>query len=65
VCVAKAGDVYERGEKFGMIRFGSRTELYLPPDSEICVKIGDKVNGGETIIARTDTRRAESLQAAS
>lgn len=49
---AKVGDVLERGERFGMIRFGSRTEVYLPLDAEITVKIGDKVQGGATIIAR-------------
>lgn len=65
VCVAKENDQFERGEKFGMIRFGSRTEVYLPPDSEICVKIGDKVEGGASVLARTDTRRTESLRAAS
>ncbi len=65
VCVAKENDQFERGEKFGMIRFGSRTELYVPPDSTICVKIGDKVKGGATIVARTDIRPAESLRAAS
>ena len=35
-----------------MIRFGSRTEVYLPLDCEILVKPGDKVKGGETIIAK-------------
>ena len=35
----------EKGFRFGMIRFGSRTEVYLPLDAEVTVKIGDKVNG--------------------
>jgi phosphatidylserine decarboxylase len=35
-----------------MIRFGSRTEVYVPLESEIAVRIGDKVKGGETIVAR-------------
>ena len=49
---SKLGDSLQKGERFGMIRFGSRTEVYLPMSSEITVKIGDKVKGGETIIAR-------------
>lgn len=49
---AKVGDTVQKGERFGMIRFGSRTEIYLPPGTEILVKVGDKVKGGETVIAR-------------
>ena len=49
---AKVGDRVEKGERFGMIRFGSRTEVYLPLDSEITVRRGDRVKGGETIVAR-------------
>ena len=40
------------GDRFGMIRFGSRTEVYLPLDATVLVKVGDKVCGGSTIIAR-------------
>lgn len=55
VCEAKPNDKLGRGEKFGMIKFGSRTELYIPKDQvqEIRVKLKDKVKGGETVIART------------
>jgi|ERR1051326_4435263 phosphatidylserine decarboxylase len=49
---AKVGDELKRGERFGMIRFGSRTEVYLPLDAEILVKVGDHVKGGATVIAR-------------
>jgi phosphatidylserine decarboxylase len=49
---AKLGDTVRKGERFGMIRFGSRTEIYLPPDTEVLVKAGDRVKGGETVIAR-------------
>lgn len=52
VCRARIGDTLERGRKFGMIKLGSRTELYLPPAAEICAKIGDKVHAGSTIVAR-------------
>lgn len=48
---SKLGDEVRRGERFGMIRFGSRTEIYLPLEAELRVKIGDRVKGGETIIA--------------
>jgi phosphatidylserine decarboxylase len=49
---SKLGDALKAGERFGMIRFGSRTEVYMPLDCEVTVKIGDKVKGGETVIAR-------------
>jgi phosphatidylserine decarboxylase len=49
---SKVGDEVEKGYRFAMIRFGSRTEVYLPLDSEVTVKIGDKVRGAETVIAR-------------
>lgn len=49
---AKPGDHVRKGERFGMIRFGSRTEVYLPLESEICVKVGDRVQGGATVIAK-------------
>lgn len=46
------GERLAKGERFGMIRFGSRVEIYLPADVEILVKPGDYARGGETIIAR-------------
>jgi phosphatidylserine decarboxylase len=49
---SKVGDSVEKGFRFGMIRFGSRTEIYLPLDAEVTVKIGDKVLGGASVIAR-------------
>jgi phosphatidylserine decarboxylase len=52
VAWAKVGDEMKKGERFGMIRFGSRTELYLPLDAEVLVKTGDHVSGGFTVIAR-------------
>lgn len=50
VCWIKEGEVVERGARFGMIRFGSRTDLFLPIGTEIKVTPGDKVKGAETII---------------
>jgi phosphatidylserine decarboxylase len=52
VAWAQIGDELKKGERFGMIRFGSRTELYLPLNAELLVKVGDHVLGGSTIIAR-------------
>lgn len=52
VCWAREGDELEQGEKFGLIKFSSRTDVLMPANVEIQVKIGDHVKGGETIIAR-------------
>ncbi len=54
VCNLRPGEVVERGHKFGMIKFGSRTELIVPRDDgcEVCVQVGDRVQGGATILAR-------------
>ena len=49
---ADTGARLERGERFGMIRFGSRVELFLPRGTEIVAKVGDYAKGGETILAR-------------
>ncbi|MFZ5805903.1 MAG: phosphatidylserine decarboxylase family protein [Verrucomicrobiota bacterium] len=46
------GDELSTGERIGMIRFGSRTDLYLPLECEILVKKGDRVQGASTIIAK-------------
>lgn len=46
------GQPVERGERFGMIRFGSRTDVYLPLECEVLVRSGDIVRGGQTVIAR-------------
>lgn len=51
VSYPKLGEVYERGEAFGLIRFGSRTDLWLPADSRALVKVGDRVRVGETVVA--------------
>jgi phosphatidylserine decarboxylase len=61
VCWSKAGDNLELGEKFGLIKFGSRTDLLMPDEVEILVAIGDRVVGGETIIARLKERYALPL----
>ncbi|MBM4350192.1 MAG: phosphatidylserine decarboxylase family protein [Deltaproteobacteria bacterium] len=50
VCYAKTGDLLNRGEIFGMIRFGSRVDLYLPIDVRPIVRVGQHIKGGESII---------------
>jgi len=52
VCWNKTGDILERGQRFGLIKFSSRTDLSMPNTVELCVKVGDRVKGGETIIAK-------------
>jgi len=52
VCWPREGDTLERGQRFGLIKFGSRTDIRMPADCEVQVKIGDRVKGGETVIAK-------------
>lgn len=52
VAWAGEGTPLQRGQRFGMIRFGSRTEVFLPADCTVLVKIGDRVQGAATPIAR-------------
>ena len=52
VCWPKAGDAVLRGERFGMIRFGSRLDVYVPEASEILVSRGEHVYAGETTLCR-------------
>lgn len=48
----KEGEAVDRGERIALIRFGSRVDLYVPLDYEVVVQCGDRVRGGETILAR-------------
>ncbi|OGS36064.1 MAG: phosphatidylserine decarboxylase [Elusimicrobia bacterium RIFOXYB2_FULL_49_7] len=52
ICKAKEGITYQRGDRLGLIRFGSRTDLLMPLSADIKVKVGDKVQGGTSIIAQ-------------
>ena len=52
VCRVKRGDALARGERFGLIMFGSRTDTYLPKGCRVEVKEGQRVKGGETILGR-------------
>ncbi len=51
VCRVRPGDTLKKGQRYGLIRFGSRTDLLLPATAEIAVQVGDVVRGGETVLA--------------
>ncbi len=51
LCYVKPGDTLARGQRYGFIRFGSRVDLYLPPDAAPKVALGDRVHATESIIA--------------
>jgi phosphatidylserine decarboxylase len=50
VCYAKPGMKYEKGQRFGLIRFGSRVDVYLPAGCRPNVKVGEKVRAGSSIL---------------
>ena len=50
-CYIKEGQPLEQGDEFGFIKFGSRVDVFLPLSAKVNVKIGDKTNGGKTVIA--------------
>ena len=50
ICWAKEGDEFQRGQRYGLIRFGSRMDVFVPEGTEIKVAIGDIVSGGSSII---------------
>lgn len=50
ICWAEVGDTFQRGQRYGLIRFGSRVDLLLPSNTQIKVKEGDRVAGGKSII---------------
>ena len=51
VCNVKAGDRLERGQRIGLIKFGSRVDVWLEPDATVQVKVGDRVQGGASVLA--------------
>ena len=57
VCDLTQGQGVQRGARFGIIRFGSRVDVYLPPGCAIMAKAGEKVRAGETVLARFEDRR--------
>jgi phosphatidylserine decarboxylase len=51
VCRLRPGSVVTAGDRYGIMKFGSRMDVFLPTSARICVKVGDMVRGGETVIA--------------
>jgi phosphatidylserine decarboxylase len=51
VCRVQEGDMLARGQRVGLMKFGSRMDVFLPPDAELRVSVGERVVGGETVLA--------------
>lgn len=62
LCYVKEGESIVRGERYGFIRFGSRVDVYLPPDAVTQVSIGDKVKASTSILARLPLQAPEHAQ---
>jgi len=56
ICQLQKGDTVARGQRFGMICFGSRLDIYLPPDTQTEVAVGDRVSAGTSVICRFTAR---------
>ena len=59
VCRVQEGQVLDRGERVGLMRFGSRMDVFMPDDAVLYVRVGDRVVGGETVLARLGPGRAQ------
>ena len=55
VCRVSVGQDVARGERVGLMKFGSRMDVFLPPDSRLLVSVGQRVVGGETVLAELET----------
>jgi len=58
VCRVREGEHLERGQRIGLMKFGSRMDVFLPVEADILVNVGDHVVGGETVLARIPARGA-------
>jgi phosphatidylserine decarboxylase len=54
----KTGDQVERGERIGLVRFGSRVDVWVPKEAEIVVKLGQSVKGGSSVLAKWPPKRS-------
>ena len=61
VFTKRVGERLRRGERVGLIKFGSRTDLLLPGHAEVLVKVGDRVSGAASVIARVSAQPAQKL----
>ncbi len=57
------GDVVRAGDRFGIVKFGSRMDVLVPPDVEIDISVGDRVRAGETVVGRIPETISPSSQA--
>jgi phosphatidylserine decarboxylase len=60
ICLVQSDETVRRGQRFGMICFGSRLDVYLPPDVALSVSVGDRVQAGTSILGsfpEIDTHR--------
>lgn len=64
----KAGEKVARGERIGLVRFGSRVDLWVPKEAEILVKVGENVKGGSSVLAswpaKSESRKLDGTSAA-
>jgi len=56
VCRVSEGDVLQRGERYGIIKFSSRVDIYVPKDAAVKVQLGDMVIAGETVLCKIGER---------
>lgn len=52
VCRVRSGDIVDRGERIGLMKFGSRMDVFMPPETALLVSVGQRVIGGETVLGR-------------
>jgi phosphatidylserine decarboxylase len=64
VCYVKAGDKLSTGQRFGLIRFGSRVDIFIPPEFAVCARLGQRVRGGESVLASAHSQPTQSTHAA-
>lgn len=57
VCRITQGQTLQRGERIGLMKFGSRMDVFLPPEADLLVRVGQQVVAGETVLARLRTNR--------
>jgi phosphatidylserine decarboxylase len=56
VCRLQGGEAVQAGQRFGVMKFGSRMDVFVPADADVTVKVGETVRGGETVIAVLHSR---------
>jgi phosphatidylserine decarboxylase len=61
VCNLKPGDRVERGQRMGLIKFGSRVDVLMPAEAELRVKVGDRVLGGSSILGYVAMKAGSNL----